>query len=47
MPEFLVMIGDTTIDMTADIKSAKSKKDIKKALVKALKAGTKKEESRI
>lgn len=43
MPEFIMMIGDKTIDMTAEVKAAKSKKDIKKALVKALKTGTKKE----
>ena len=36
------MIGDKTIDMTADVKSSKSDEDIKKALVKALKKGTQK-----
>jgi hypothetical protein len=37
MPEFLFVYGDKTVNMTKDIKSAKSEKDLKTALKKALK----------
>jgi hypothetical protein len=37
MPSFEMIIGDKVIDITKDVKSAKSEKDIKNALKKALK----------
>ena len=45
MPKFVMLIGDKEVDMTKDVKAAKGDQDIKKALVKALKTGTKKEKS--
>ena len=47
MPKFTMMLGDATIDMTADVKSAKSDHDLKKALTKALKAATKKDKKNV
>jgi hypothetical protein len=37
MPSFEMVIGDKVIDITKDVKAAKSEKDIKDALKKALK----------
>jgi hypothetical protein len=37
MPEFIMVFGDKTVNMTKDIKNAKSEKDLKTALKKALK----------
>ena len=39
MPSFVMLIGDKEIDMTPDVKKAKTKKEIKLSLKKALKKG--------
>ena len=45
MPKFVMLIGDKEVDMTKDVKAAKGDQDINKALIKALKTGTKKEKT--
>jgi hypothetical protein len=46
MPEFIMVFGNTTIDMTKDVKAAKSKKDVAAAVKKAAKAAIKKEKKK-
>jgi len=46
MPSFVMLIGDKEIDMTKDVKKAKSERDIKNALKKALKKGLKEKKTK-
>ena len=46
MPEFMVLYGDTKIDITEKIKKSKGKKELKEALKAGLKAAVEKEKGR-
>ena len=46
MPEFMVLYGDTKIDITEKIKKSKGKKELKEALKAGLKAAVEKEKGK-
>ena len=46
MPEFMVLYGDTKIDITEKIKKSKGKKALKEALKAGLKAAVEKEKGK-